>query len=575
MTKLIEGISFRIYRSYKKRPRIFIGAVACAVVIIVGQFFYPSGRLLPFTRLDGKQVSSMNEKEITQLLVDKYTNVPLSLSIEGEAKKITAKHTTAIAGLSPDNEKIFDSLMSYPWWQRLIPLSILFVGALKDQAIVVDLDDARFSDYAKARLADCKVAPKNASVMVKNGSVILSPAKNGQQCIEKDLRQELLSAKLSEKGIVRVVKAQVSKPARGDKDVEGLLKDATELVNRKISLKLADKDYGVDKTTIASWLVFNEDPKDKKKLTIDVDMDVVRTYVAEMQKKIYIAPTAEVVYMTDGVETSRVAGKMGQGLNHTETATALRDQLYKGDGTATAIIIPLPPTITYNRSYSATKNGLQVLLNDLVSTKGNYGISVRLSDGTTVSARGDSAYHPASTYKLYVAYSLLKRIESGDMKWDNTSTGGKSISQCFDLMIVNSDNTCAEWFGNTIGWNTITSEVRALGLSNTDVGFGTKSSTANDETKFLVQLQNCTFLQQTECDRLVGAMKRQVYRSGIPAGVNATVADKVGFLDGLLHDAAIVYNLNKTYALTIMTKGSTWGSIADAAKQINTLISRM
>lgn len=575
MVKAVENVFFKAYRVYRKRPRFVIGVSIFLVVVVVGQFFYPNGRLLPFTRLDGKRVGSMNEKGITQLLVDTYSNVPFSLKIEGESKQTTSKTTSAVAGISPDNEKIFGGLTSYPWWKRLIPFSVLFAGALKNQPIVVDIDDARFSDYAKSRLADCKIAPKDAGVTVKNSTVALSPAKDGQECIEKDLRKLVLDTKLSEKGVTRTIKAKVVVPTRKDKDVSGLLKDASELVDRRLSLKMDDKEYTVEKATIASWLVFNEDPKDKKKMSIEVNIDTVRAYVAEMQKKIYIAPTPEIVYLTDGVETSRSGGKEGRGLNHTDTAAALKNQLLKGDGTVEATIITLPPTVTYKRSYSATKAGLQVLLNDLVAAKGNYGISVRWVDGTVVSARGDTSYHPASTYKLYVAYSLLKRIESGEMKWDAASTGGKTVSQCFDLMIVNSDNICAEWFGNTIGWNTITSEVRSLGLGATDVGWGTKASTANDETKFLVQLQNCSFLQQAECDRLIGNMKRQVYRSGIPAGISSTVADKVGFLDGLLHDAAIVYAPNKTYTLTIMTNGSSWSNIADAAKQINALMSRM
>lgn len=575
MAKFLEGLFFRAYRLYRKKPRTVLITCAVLLLVIIGQFFYPTDRLLPFTRLDDQSVSSMNEREITQLLVDKYSNVPIVLDINGAAKHYTVKETTSIAGVSPDNEKIFNGLTSYPWWQRLVPFSALFVGALKNQAIVVDLDDARFSDYAKARLADCRVNPKNAGVMVKNNDVVLSSAKDGQQCVEKDLRKLILAAKLSEKGVTVAIDAKVIEPTRKDKDVSGMLKDAKELVERKLSLKIDDKTYAVDKATIASWLAFNEDSKNKKKLYVDVDIDAVRLFVAEMQKKIYAAPTPEVVYVVDGVEKSRIEGKDGRGLNHTETATALREQLLKGDGTASATVISLPPIVKYERSYSATKTGLQVLLNDLVAAKGNYGISVRWLDGSVVSARGDTSYHPASTYKLYVAYSLLKRIESGDMQWDAVSTGGKSVSQCFDLMIVNSDNTCAEWFGNTIGWNTITSEVRALGLNNTDVGFGTKTSTANDETKFLAQLQNCSFLRQAECDRLTSAMKRQVYRSGIPAGVSSTVADKVGFLDGSLHDAAIVYAPNKTYTLTIMTTGSSWGDIADAARQINNLMIKM
>lgn len=575
MIKVLESVFFRIYRLYRKKPRLVLAICAVMVITIVAQFAYPSGRLLPFTRLDSKHVASMNETEITQLLIDTYSNLPLSLTIDGEAKRTTIRTSTAVAGISPDNEKIFAGLTSYAWWQRIIPFSIVFAGALKNQAIVVSLDEARFSEYAKVRLADCKVSPTNAAVTVKQSDVILSSAKNGQQCVEKDLRESLLGTKLTQKGAVLTVQPDVVKPARSDKDVAGLLKDAKELVGRHISLTLLDKDYPVDTATIASWLTFNEDKEDKKKITVDVDTKVVRDYVATMQAKVYVAPATTVVQMTDGVETSRTEGKVGRGLNHTETADALKKQLLKGDGAIEGVIIVLEPTVTYARSYSATRSGLQVLLNDLVAAKGNYGISVRFLDGSVVSAKGDKTYHPASTYKLYVAYSLLKRIESGEMKWEDNSTGGKNISQCFDLMIVNSDNTCAEWFGNKIGWNTVTAEIRSLGLTSTDVGWGTKTSTANDETQFLVKLQNCTILQQTECDRLLGAMKRQVYRSGIPVGVGTVVADKVGFLDGLLHDAAIVYAPGNTYSLTIMTNGSTWGNIADAAKQINTLIVRM
>ena len=64
-------------------------------------------------------------------------------------------------------------------------------------------------------------------------------------------------------------------------------------------------------------------------------------------------------------------------------------------------------------------------------------------------------------------------------------------------------------------------------------------------------------------------MKENVYVSGIPTGVpGATVADKVGFMDGLLHDAAIIYSTKGDYVLIIMTNGSSWGNIAALAKEI-------
>jgi hypothetical protein len=67
-------------------------------------------------------------------------------------------------------------------------------------------------------------------------------------------------------------------------------------------------------------------------------------------------------------------------------------------------------------------------------------------------------------------------------------------------------------------------------------------------------------------------MKGNVYRQGIPSGIpNARVADKVGFLDALLHDASIVYSPKGTYVLIILTNNASWGNIAELAKEIESV----
>lgn len=550
----------------------WVGGVLAAV--IVAQFAYPASRTLPFVRLDDKRVGSQSEKQISQTLIDQYSNVPLTLHVEGPAKDLSRKTTIAPAGLQPDIDRILKELKSYPWWQRLVPFSGLAKGLTKNQPIRVTFDEQRFKEYAKGELAACKVEPKNAGVMVTDGAVVLDAAKDGQECQPNVVRGELKRLSLEPKGVHAYIDAETVKPLRSDKDVEGKLKEAQALTERKISLKLADTDYPVSKATLASWLVIAEDPNDKKKLSVDVDTKPIRDYLTEMQKKIYIAPGVTTVRTTDGVETGRSEGAVGRGLNFTTTSEALKKQLLSGDGVVAGELISLAPRVTYQRSYSPTRAGLQALLNDIVKDKGDYAISVRLSDGSTVSANGSKRYHPASTYKMYVAYSFLKRIENSTFKWDDPATAGKNMSQCFDVMIINSDNTCAEWLGDKIGWSNIQNEVRALGLSNTSTIRGAMYSTPDDETLFLHKLQYGNILNTPERDRLLDVMKRQVYRQGIPAGVRVTVADKVGFLDGKLHDAAIVYG-SKTYMLTIMSQGSSWAQVADAARQINEQLNRM
>jgi len=554
-----------------KQAALITAGVLLAVVMF--QFLYPHGRVLPFARLDGEQVGSHTKTQIVQLAIDHYGNVPLELKITGSAKNTADKTTTAQAGLAPDTERIIKNLMAYPWWQRIVPFSLIIKGLTTNQQIVTQLDDERFTDYASVQLKNCAVQPTNATVAAKNGSVVLVPAKVGQKCDATVLKKVLLRTTLKQKGVAVTIPASTIKPSRNDKDVSSLLKDAIALTEHKITLTLDGTDYPINKATIASWLVFADDAKNKK-LTVDVDTTPIRDYLTSMQPKIYVAPGITTVQTIDSVEVSRVEGADGRGLNFTTTADALKTQLLAGDGAAKGDIITIPSRVVYQRTYSATRAGLQALLNDIVADKGDYAISVRTLDGTVTSSNGSKHYHPASTYKMYVAYSLLKRIASGVIKWDNDATGGKNISQCFDLMIINSDNTCAEWFGDTIGWSNINNEVHAIGLSNTNTIRGAMYSTSDDETLFLMKLQNGTLLNAPERDRLLDVMKRQVYRSGIPAGVGVTVADKVGFLDGNLHDAAIVYG-KQTYALTIMSNASSWAQIADAARQINAQLARI
>lgn len=561
----------RNFVSRHRRGMAIIGGVLLLIVIV--QFAYPRDRMLPFVRLDGARLGSRTQSQTVQHVIDHYSNVPLRLDIVGPAKKTTSKTTTVEAGLIPDTERIVHDLKAYPWWQRLLPISLIVKGLTTNQAVVSRLDEQHFKNYAAAQLKACAVAPENAAVAVKNGAVVLVPAKLGQKCDQASLKEKLLQTPLKQNGVDMQLSAETVKPARSDKDVSGLLQDAVALTEHKITLDLDGTDYAVGKATLASWLVFVDDAKSKK-LTVDVDTAKIREYLNTMQPKIYIAPGTTTILTLDGAETGRTEGAAGRGLNFTTTADALKRQLLDGDGTVKGELLPIPPRVVYQRSYSATRAGLQALLNDLVADKGNYGISVRMLDGTVTSANGTKRYHPASTYKMYVAYSLLKRVASGEIKWEDAATGGKNISQCFDLMIINSDNTCAEWLGDKIGWSNINNEIHAIGLSNTNTIRGAMYSTVDDETLFLMKLQNGMILNASERDRLLDVMKRQVYRSGIPAGVGVAVADKVGFLDGNLHDAAIVYG-QKTYTLTIMSSGSSWAQIADAARQINAQLARM
>ena len=180
-------------------------------------------------------------------------------------------------------------------------------------------------------------------------------------------------------------------------------------------------------------------------------------------------------------------------------------------------------------------------------------------------------FRTASTYKLYVAYSTLKRVEAGTWKWSDQIQGGRNLEKCFDDMIVRSDNPCGEALLNKVGFRPLTDEMKALGLTNTSFVGTIPETSAGDLTTFMGSLESGQILGSDSRSRLLGALKRNIYRQGIPAGANGQVANKVGFLDGLLHDAAIIYGPTGPIVLSIMSDGSSWATLADLTKQIETL----
>lgn len=560
----LDRIVQAIHSWSPRKKWVILGAGGFLLVVLLVQLLYPGDRALPFARLGGDGVGLMAHDAIADKLAADYGKITVATKIRETPTKTALPET----GITTDNKQILDGLSEYPWYYRILPLSIFIKGALVNQSVVSRVDDARFSLYATERSKECDVAPKNAGVVVKNGEVEIDPAKDGQACSKDSLKRQLTAPPLEKSGLAVTIKTTPVKPERSDKDVQSLLKEARKVAEHKLTLIVAEKSYAIDKPTLASWLAFPEDPATMT-ISVGLNDEAVKAYLATIQKDVYIAPGTTVITTMDSIETGRVTGRSGRGIDMVPTIDAIRKQALAGDGTVAATLAVLSPNLSYNRSYSKTPAGLQALVNDLARDKGDFAISVRKLGDSGVHAGGDKQYHPASTYKLFVAYSVLKRIDGGQMSWGQVTTGGQTVSQCFDNMIVNSDNACAEWFGQAIGWGTLTNEARAIGASRTTLS-RPFISTANDMALFLQKLEsNQLGLSEPSRARLLDAMKRQVFRKGIPAGVGVPVADKVGFLEGYLHDAAIVYAPSGVYVLVIYSNGSSWAAIADAARQIH------
>lgn len=552
-------------RPQLRRPVVYI-PILLVVAIILLQLFYPRTIALPLSQVNSSSVGMMNQEALSAHLAD-TKDQPVKLAIGKETISAKARDV----GIRADSQATLDKLSQYPWYWRLVPLSSLVLGAQRNLPIETSIDQTVLVKYSQKIANLCNTPAHNATLKVESDTVRLDPARDGTSCPPESLARQLDQQTIKENGLRYTVRLDAVKPARSDKDVAAQLNEAREIIARPLRVEVANKTYDVPPEMLASWLVFAEQPV--ASLNIETSAEQMKKYFDTIQKDIYIKPGTTVVTTRDGIEVSRVSGAPGRGIDAAKSAEAIDTAIKQKASGAILAVSALPPSLSFNRSYSNTPEGLSALVGDLSRDNNNMAISVRKLGDRGVHANGDQQYHPASTYKLFVAYSVLKRVDGGQWTMDMQTAHG-SVGACLDTMIINSDNACAEWFGSKIGWSTVFSEVRAHGLSRTAVTGSGFVSTTNDLALFLQKLEaNQLGLSEPSRARLIDSMKRQVFRKGIPAGVNGAVADKVGFLDDMLHDAAIVYSPRGVYVVTIMSKGSSWEAIANVSRAIDKKLS--
>lgn len=562
--------SFRVSRWLRRRQALLrrtaygLGIVSLLVVAI--QMVYPAGRLLPFVAIEGQNTTPATTTEVSKQLDARYKNAKLLLKTEDKTFTITYDQ----AGIDPDSWNTARSAARYTFAQRLIPFSSLYLMIKRDTPMQVRIDDERLAYLAQGVEKDGFVAAVNAAVAVNGAEVKLVPAKKSKEYPAKTIDKSIRKATFKPRTEVRLT-AVAHDPERTDAEVKNVLGDAQRAVNTDLTLKVGEEKVKVDKSTIGGWLDFIEEPSTKK-LQLSLKNDIVTKYLDSIQGKVYKAPGTTRIQIIDGREANRIEGSAGQGIDTARTITLLSEALRAGDqATMTVPIAALPAKVVYERQYSNSDAGLAAMLRDLAGSKG-FGISVMELTGRSGNANGNKAFTAASTYKLFVAYAVFKQIEAGQLSW-STTISGRTLEACFDAMIVKSDNPCAKALGDRIGWQNIENMMHGLGLTSTQLS-PSLSTTANDLALFLYKLQNGSLVGAADQARLLDAMKRQVYRAGIPAGTGLPVADKVGFIDSYIHDAGIVYGARGPYVMVIMTSGSSWSEIASAARQINTFLNR-
>ncbi len=553
---------------------IRIGGGLLLLVLLV-QLLYPTDRMPLFSNVDGANVSGWKKSDTVDHLNELSNKQPVTIEL-GTINKQFDSPKPASFGLSVSHKSRIEST-GYPWYMRIVPTSLLWFGLVQSEKEPDYITDkAKAKAYITSKLGEnCSIAAKDATLRQNGETLELVKSSAGGTCDVDDAVKVLASTTpVIGKELTVTIPVDVTAPSVGDTSARKLAETLNTNSQGGIKLKIADKQLTIPQKDVLSWLVFKSE---NGEVTFDASAEKANAYLTKNVTPLVAKPAGITKVATvDFLETSRNDGPTGQTLAVELTLGDVANVLRGNKDLATAASTPLAPKVEYMRTYTKSSNGIAAQLKFYdEDNAGVFGVSFVEIGGQGLSAQhnGNRQFVTASTYKLFVAFSVLKRVDAGQMKWDDADiASGRNLSVCFDDMIVKSDNACAEALIKKIGAKELNADIKSLGLTNTAFKSDNNVTTANDLANYLTQLEQGKMPIKPESrERLLGVMKRNVYRQGVPAGSSGQTADKVGFLWGLLHDAAIVYSPKGTYVLTVMTDGSSWGNIADLTRKIEAL----
>lgn len=564
---------FKLDWQWVKRWRWLIVAGGLGLIlfgVILRQLLYPINQTLPNTTVSGQSVGRRSRSDLT-VMVGEQLNKSSIVFVDGSFTK-TVKIADLLPPVDPTEAVVWPN---YKTWERLIPFSLWWrQDKIDDFTISSDHKQIReiLNDIAQAR----NQAPVEAELIIHDGMVEITDSKNGRELDIAASVQKLHDQSLHLGGETRIglVFKNIS-PLRTGADMTNLKTRAEALIDQSISFMapsgIVVKTSSEEK---ASWLKVMAGKDNHLELEID-KTKFVQYATAKLNPLVYQAPTPTIVNLFDGQETSRQVGQAGLTVDPEAIINLLNQSWLKGQAKQYKILtkaVASPVRTTSN--YSHSQLGLQTYYNTLDRQNIKVFFKQFGGNGWQASSGANDQMVAASTYKLFVALRLFDEINSGRTTWQDQVINDKNVEECLKSMIVVSDNACPEAWLSQWGRSSLNNYLYGWGISRqtTFTDPTAARTTAQDLAMLLEGLYHQTWFRMGDAALLNSHMTNQIYRRGIPAGSSGSVADKVGFLNGYLHDAALVFHPRGNYLLVILTKNQTWAKIAEITRQTEAII---
>jgi len=556
----------------KKHHRVLVWVFFLTIVsVVAAQLLYPLDRALPLARIHNERVGFADEATLAQRLNSEF--MKSEIVIENEKGK-PQRFTIPSAGAEPQTDAMIKELSDYGFWPRLIPFSI-FVHHPQLTELTAEYNQPVLTRFTRPLATKLSTPAVNAGLAIKDSQVVATRDEPGRVVKFQELATQIEAATIEIGSTTKITPVYTSRPAETTAaDFEDVKAQAEAALARPLLLNSGETTVDPSAKTRATWLELSKDSEGAVNVTIN--QTELNKYFASLNKKVG-SPSAQTnISLVDGRRTEKDKGKVGKAVDEQLLTQLISQWVLRGEGAAT-ISIPLkdvPPKIIYDNKYTSSQKGLQAYVKDAARYQ-NANIVIQQIDGKKWRA-SDSAtlsIPSASTYKLFVALDLFDRMNKGQVAWGDAFLD-TDVSTCFDRMTIASTNPCSvEWlrqWGRTSVNDFIYSKGFSRGTNFNDPQ--AVKTTAADLAKYMVGFENGSLIRGAQRERLLHSLSVHPYRYGIPTGSKGQVWDKVGFLWDYIHDAAIVYHPKGKYVMVVMTKGRSYGTIAQITRDVERIM---
>lgn len=248
---------------------------------------------------------------------------------------------------------------------------------------------------------------------------------------------------------------------------------------------------------------------------------------------------------------------------------------------------------------SARADELTDKLQALISAhQGKVGLFAKnLKTGQTVAINADEPAQTASVIKLPLMLQAYEQVKAGKLKLTDpvvltkeNQVGGSGVLYALDpglkltlkdsitLMMIVSDNTGTNLNIDAVGLKPTNDMLSRMGLKNTyfykkvalppsgpvpadQKKFGLGKTTPREMARVLESIYNCDLGDRDLCRQMIWIMRNQQYRDMLPRYLEqadasedlSAIADKIGALDAVRNDVALVYTKQGPVIISIFT----------------------